>query len=238
MPTTLILTSAIKPSHNTPFLKHVDENSRLKETLVSLKKWTKIIKQYNFNCVLVDNTFNDADLRSKIPFAKFPEVQILAAPPTDEHDLKKGTGFPELMSLKFAVNELGLADDVLIIKSNARYFIRNFSNLFNYVEKLIDVYFYTYLRIDRAETKFFIITVQHLKKFIEFAEFRVNVQDNIHLEHLFADYISSNAYHASISFPIEPVISGISGTTGDKYRFFNESWAHNQLSVIFRKLRK
>ena len=238
MTTTLILTSAIKPSHDTPLIKHLDENLRLKETLVCLKKWTKIIKRYNFNCVLVDNTFNDADLRSKIPFTKFPEVQVLAAPPTDEHGLKKGTGFPELMSLKFAVNELGLADNDLIIKSNARYFIRNFSNLFNYVEKFIDVYFYTHLRVDRAETKFFIITVKHLRKFIEFAELRVNIHENTHLENLFADYISSNVYRASISFPIEPVISGISGRTGDKYRFFNEAWAHNQISVIFRKFRK
>ena len=237
MRTTLILTSAIKPSHDTPSLKHVDEKLRLKETLVCLKKWSKIIKQYNFNCVLVDNTLSDADLRSKIPFATFPEVQLLAAPSLTKHDLKKGNGYGELMSLKYALNELGLKNNNLIIKSNARYFIINFENLLNFVEKSNKIHFYTHLRIDRAETKFFIITVEHLKKFLEFAGVRVNIQDNIHLESVFADYIFLNAYHESISLPIEPVIFGISGRTGGKYKFFNESWVHNKINIIFRKFR-
>jgi hypothetical protein len=237
MRATLILTSAIKPSHDTPNLKHLDEKLRLKETLVCLKKWSKIIKQYNFNCILVDNTLSDTDLRSKIPFATFPEVQVLAAPPLTKHDLKKGAGFGELMSLKYAVNELGLENNILIIKSNARYFVRNFGNLFNFVEEFNKIFFYTYLRIDRAETKFFVITVKHLKKFLEFAEARVNIQDNIHLENVFADYIYLNGYHESISLPIEPVIFGISGRTGKKYKFFNESWVQNKISIIFRNLR-
>ena len=237
MRATLILTSAIKPSHDTPNLKHVDEKLRLKETLVCLKKWSKIIKRYNLNCVLVDNTLSDTDLRSKIPFVTFPEVQVLAAPPLTKNDLKKGAGFGELLSLKYAVNKLGLENDILIIKSNARYFVRNFGNLFNFVEKLNKIFFYTHLRIDRAETKFFVMTVKHLIKFLEFAEDRVDIQNNIHLENTFADYISLNGYHESISLPIEPVIFGVSGRTGKRYKFFNEPWVHNKINIIFRNLR-
>jgi hypothetical protein len=237
MRTTLILTSAIKPSHDTPFLKHVDEKSRLKETLICLAKWNKILKRHNFNCILVDNTLKEEELRSRIPIEYFPDVQVLAAPPLTKKELEKGAGFGELMSLKYAVSALGIENDCLIIKSNARYYIRNFENLFNFVDKSNKIFFYTHLRLDRAETKFFVMTINHLQSFLEYAEACVDIQDNIHLENVFADYISLNAYHESILLPIEPVIFGVSGRTGKKYKAFSESWVHNKVNAIFRKFR-
>ena len=81
------------------------------------------------------------------------------------------------------------------------------------------------------------MTVSHLRNFLGYAEARVNVQNNIHLEHIFALYIYSNAYHESISLPIEPVIFGVSGRTGAKYKFFTESWLHNIVNTVFKKFR-
>jgi hypothetical protein len=69
---TLILTSAIKPSHKTPYLRHFDEKLRLKETLICLKKWQRIVEKNNFRCILVDNTLNQKELRSKFSAVKFP----------------------------------------------------------------------------------------------------------------------------------------------------------------------
>jgi len=238
MRTTLILTSAIKPSHDTPFLKHVDEKSRLKETLICLAKWNKISKRHNFDCILVDNTLKEEELRRRIPIEFFPDVQVLAAPPLTKKELEKGAGFGELMSLKYAISALSVENNCLIIKSNARYFIRNFDNLFSFVDKYNKIFFYTHLRLDRAETKFFVITINHLQSFLKYAEVCVDIQDNIHLESVFADYISLNAYHESILLPIEPVIFGVSGRTGREYKSFSESWVHNKVNVIFRQFRK
>ena len=232
---TLILTSAIKPSHKTPYLRHFDEKLRLKETLICLKKWKKIVEKNNFRCILVDNTLNEKELRSKFSAAKFPNLRLLAAPPVTESDLKKGAGYCELKSLRYATSRLNLSNENLIIKCNARYFIRNFENLFRFVNQVNKIYFMTYLRIDRAETKFFIITLKHLREFLEYAESRVNLQ--INLEHALAKYIYSNAYHESISLPIEPVIFGVSGHTGKKYRFFTEAWVQNKINILFRKFR-
>ena len=237
MKITLLLTSAIKPSYNTPYLKHIDELSRLRETLKCLLKWSKVVKRHNFNWILIDNTLDEEELRKIIPLGSFPEIQLLSAPPLTEKDLKKGAGFGELMSLKYAVKTLELEDNDLIIKCNARYFIRNFDNLFRFVEDNNKIFFHTYLRLDRAETKFFVMTVSHLRNFLGYAEARVNVQNNIHLEHIFALYIYSNAYHESISLPIEPVIFGVSGRTGAKYKFFTESWLHNIENTVFKKFR-
>jgi hypothetical protein len=232
---TLILTSAIKPSHKTPYLRHFDEKLRLKETLICLKKWQRIVEKNNFRCILVDNTLNQKELRSKFSAVKFPNLRLIAAPSITDNDLKRGAGYCELKSLKYAISRLDLSNESLIIKCNARYFIRNFENLFRFVNQINKIYFMTYLRIDRAETKFFIITLKHLREFLEYAEIRVNLKFN--LEHSFAKYIYLNAYHESISLPIEPVIFGVSGHSGRRYKFFTEAWAKNKINVLYRNFR-
>ena len=233
----LVLTSAIKPSYNTPSLIHFDEKLRLKETLYCLKKWSKVIKRNGFDCVLVDNTLNEGELKRRILTSRFPNIRLLAAPPLTEEEIKKGAGYGELKSLEYVIKNQGLSEDYFIIKSNARYFIRNFQNLYSFVDKTNKIYFYSNLRVDRAETKFFMTTLKHLQDFIEYAKKHIDAQSNIHIEHMLARYIQLIAFGESISLPIEPVIFGVSGRTGKKYKFLNEAWAHNIINKFFRKFR-
>jgi len=237
MRATLILSSAIKPSLNSPGLRHTNHELRLKETLICLKKWQRIAKTNNLDCILVDNTYSELELKSKIPNSLFPNLQLLSAPAVSKLELRRGAGYAELRSLQFITSILNLNSDSLIIKCNARYYIRNFQNLFSFVDNYNKIYFYTNLRVDRVETKFFISTFEHLKNFLEFAEDKVGLQPNTHLENLLAKYINLYAFNESIALPIEPVIFGTSGHTGQKYRIINEAWAHNKINLIFKKLR-
>jgi len=115
--------------------------------------------------------------------------------------------------------------------------VRNFQNLFGFVDEINKIYFHSNLRVDRAETKFFMTSLKHLQDFISYAKKHIDIQSNIHIENLLAKYIHSHAYHESISLPIEPVIYGVSGHTGEKYKFLNEAWAHNTINIFFRKFR-
>lgn len=237
MRTTLILTSAIRPSLNSPGLRHFNDELRLNETLISLKKWKRLVFKNNLDCILVDNTLSELELKSKIPSSLFANLQLVSAPELSELELERGAGYGELKSLELIINTLNLDTDSLIIKCNARYYVRNFQNLFSFVDNFNKIYFYTNLRIDRAETKFFISTFEHLKKFVKYAHDRVSYQPNMHLEHLLASYIYSCAFNVSVSFPVEPVFFGTSGHTAQKYSFFNEAWAHNKINLIFKKFR-
>lgn len=238
MRTTLILTSAIRPNLNSPGLLHLDEELRLNETLICLKKWKRIVDINNLNCILVDNTLNEFELKSKISSSLIPNLQLVSVPALSKLELQRGAGYGELSSLEFVTNTLNINTDSLIIKCNARYYIRNFQNLFSFVDNFNKIYFYTNLRVDRAETKFFISSFEHLKNFLKFAKDKVNYQPNMHLENLLARYIYLHAFNESIAWPIEPVIFGTSGHTGQKYRIINEAWVHNNVNLIFKKLKR
>jgi hypothetical protein len=239
MQMTLILTSAVVPGISDPLLIHNDSEKRINETLHKLKKWNYVASKFGIKCILVDNTLDLEQLEKLFSPKKFSNFQILSAPkvPNEKYDpALGGVGFAELLSIQHALGAINLEESDFIIKCNARYFIKNFSSLYNFVTLNNEVYYYT-TRQSRAETKFFVMSRDHFKNFVAFAYKELGMAKGLHLEHILAKYITQKGFEKSVLFPVEPVISGISGRTGKSYRFFSESWAHSFIYQLYRYLR-
>ena len=218
---------------------HLDSDLRLSETITFLSKWVRVAQSLNLDCCLVDNTLQLPKLREVIPGSLQANVLLLSAPPVDEDLLQVGgAGIGEILSMKFALAQLKLNPKDLIFKSNARYFVRNMETIVELTNPEVPINFFTYGLVCRAETKFFAISAEHFAKFIEFAEPLMNKSSNLHLEHLFAQYIAGPGYLYSSHFRVPPVLEGKSGRFGTEYSFISESRINHLTFKLFKSFRK
>ena len=232
----LIITSAINPSKNVPFLKIRDPNQRLFETYCCLTSW--IIKTKIKKIIICDNTGIDHDFNriKKLAEKYQKKFEILIFNGDHEKVAAQGKGFGEgeIMEHVMANSRL-LKQDASFYKITGKAFIDNFNSIyrksknkkvvFNLEMKwwkkivrrcianssVLSSYFQRLLIGRRVPTYFYKCSKKYYINFLKNCHHQVNDFNNYYLEHSFYLPLIKNGYY---SFKEKPRIVGYTASQG------------------------
>ena len=219
----ILLTSAIKIPKNGRVIN--DTEYRAAETMVALEKWNKV---QGCNIYLIDNTgYNLADLQER--FDRIKMSTLVDGP----YQIPSQGEFHTIKAF-FDQNQ-EIAEKDIIIKINARYFVRNVSQLLEDISlnTAIDVWCTLRDNLRFADTRVIAGQKNFWESFIKNGDSFFNTPQN-YLEHGVARHIHKRMHEGFIwqNFRHSPVLEGKSGSTGKQYGWLRQ----NVIKPIFIKL--
>lgn len=215
----LIITGCIKPDNDMPMLFLKSQEERKKQYLQSIRYY---IENTNvINIVFCDNSGAEPDLALiNLANDKGKNFEWLSF----NGDLKKsvecGKGYGEGEILKYAMqNSKIIMDCEIIIKITGRMIVKNINSilfLMHYGEN------YFYPVVEEGGKPFVCTKIFIVKKGVfsnSFVDSFIDVKDDCHnyIEHVYAKVILNSQCSYKI-LPLNPMILGMSGTTGEMYK--------------------
>jgi len=210
----LLLTGAVN-AKGVSFLKRNNEEERLNDYRVSLKKW---VKQNRIKIVFVEN--------SKYPKEKIVDhignIENFEYLSFDGNELavSKGKGYAEISSIEYALeNSIFLKKADHIIKCSGRLFVNNAVSLLDFKNiTKTDVIGNFNSSLDFLDSRLFVFTPFFFNTYFIKYKDRINDFESFYFEHALAaathELLSNNKKWQPLPFPL--IIQGISGTANLK----------------------
>lgn len=208
MKTVILLTGCINPN-GMPFTQLNDACERQKQYVDAIKYYLS-----NTDCPIIFCENSNTDIsplfdkgQDRLEFLTFSGNQ----------DKLRGKGYGEAEIIDYAFHHSSfIQDDSIIIKITGRLIVNNIANIIKSMKSkqdFITCMFHSDLKF--ADSRIFCATQSFYQEFLSNSH-KINDNVDIYFEHILADaIIHSPVYY--IPFSEEPLITGISGTTGKKY---------------------
>ena len=231
----VLITSVAQPS--APFVALSDPAKRIDSTIESLKQWALISP--GLDIVICDGSGYDFQkLISSTPLLKSLNIEVLHFYNDLEMVKNRGKGYGEGEIIAHALNHSDLLDKSdTFSKCTAKYWVNNFQECAAGHQKNISIEKYYDSRYSLSyrtcDTRFYVVEKDfYLKKLLD-SHKATNDFQSYFLEHAFAKDMILNKITGT-DFKIEPLVYGISGSTGE----FTESCPESIRKKILRKFRR
>ena len=205
----LLLTGCINPN-GMPFTQLTNIDERQKQYVDAINYY---ISKTNIQIVFCENSntdistlFNNA--HDRLEFLTFIGNQ----------DKQRGKGYGEAEIIKYALNHSSyIHNDSIIIKITGRLIVHNIRQIIDslkYGHDFVTCLFHSDLKF--ADSRIFCGTTAFYKEFLKKKD-QINDSEGIFFEHVLASTVIESSYCFK-PFSEEPLIFGISGSTGKQYR--------------------
>lgn len=222
MKTVILLTGCINPN-GMPFTQLTNTSERQKQYVDAIHYY---INQTNIHIVFCENSNTDI---SPLFNNAHDRLEILTF--HGNQNKQRGKGYGETEIIEFALHHSSfIHENSIIIKITGRLIINNIHQIINtlkYDFDFVTCLFHSDLKF--AESRIFCGTTAFYKEFLKNKEL-MNDSEGIFFEHV----LSSTVLESSLRFrPFteEPLITGISGSTGEKYQI---SFPDKRLRIIYQ----
>lgn len=208
----LLLTGCINPGEM-PFTHLTNKDERMRQYKNAIDFY---LRETDYPIVFAENSNTDISeeyhkdiFDGRIEFITF----------NGNNNKQKGKGYGEAYIIEYALNKSSLiSKSDLIVKITGRLIIENINNVIKKtfpLQKLKSITCSFYSDLQFADSRVFCAPKDFLYVFVNHKE-EINDYQNIYFEHILAKYALSSK-QALYPFWIEPVINGISGSTGRNY---------------------
>lgn len=208
MKTVILLTGCINPN-GMPFTQLTDANERQKQYVDAILFYLS-----NTNCPIVFCENSNTDISHIFNNAQ-NRLEILTFP-GNQHK-QRGKGYGEVEIIEYALqHSLYLKEDCIIIKITGRLIVNNIGIIINSLpshKNFITCLFHSDLSF--ADSRIFCATSPFFREFITNKKY-INDSKNIFFEHILASTVLSSSM-CFVPYVENPLIMGISGSTGEKY---------------------
>lgn len=218
----LLLTSAVRPSGN--FSAEIDHKTRLEAYLESIRNWLAL--DMNLRIVVCDGSEFDFAPYLKDLETRYP-IECLKFENDRNGVIKKGKGYGEGQIINYALNNSTyLRDSSVFVKCTGKLWVKNYeilkrkfkgpiqiAPLVKVPKKFEDV------KTVALDTRFYIVEKNYYDLQLRNAYLRVNDDRGVFLEHVFLEQVkSSTTDFIELRPRPEPIILGVSGTSGYRYK--------------------
>ena len=222
MNTILLLTGCINPN-GMPFTQLTNTSERQKQYVDAIHYY---INQTNIHIVFCENSSTDI---SPLFNNAYDRLEILTF--MGHQDKQRGKGYGEAEIIEYALrNSSFIHKDYIIIKITGRLIVNNIRQIIDslkYEEDFVTCLFHSDLKF--ADSRIFCGTTAFYKEFLKNKK-RMNDSEGIFFEHVLTSTVLESSLRF-IPFTVEPIITGISGTTGEKYQI---SFPDKRLRIIYQ----
>ena len=205
----LLLTGCINPN-GMPFTQLTDTSERQKQYVDAIHFYIS-----NTDCKVVFCENSNTDISSLINNTN-DRLEALTFP--GNQDKQRGKGYGEAEIIEYALSHSSfILEDCIIIKITGRLFVNNICQIIDslkYEEDFVTCLFHSNLKF--ADSRIFCGTTAFFREFLKNKD-QINDSKDIFFEHVLASTVVESPYRF-IPFTEEPLISGISGSTGEKYQ--------------------
>ena len=205
----LLLTGCINPN-GMPFTQLTDTSERQKQYVDAIHFYIS-----NTDCKVVFCENSNTDISSLINNTN-DRLEALTFP--GNQDKQRGKGYGEAEIIEYALSHSSfILEDCIIIKITGRLFVNNICQIIDslkYEEDFVTCLFHSNLKF--ADSRIFCGTTAFFREFLKNKD-QINDSKDIFFEHVLASTVVESPYRF-IPFTEEPLISGISGSTGEEYQ--------------------
>lgn len=208
MKTVILLTGCINPDGmaNTYL---TDINERHKQYVDAIHYYIK-----NTDCKIIFCENSNTNISPLFNYTK-DRLEILTF--SGNKDKLRGKGYGEAEIIGYAIrHSFCLQDSCIIIKITGRLIVNNISKIVKSMKgkhNFVTCFFHSNLSF--ADSRIFCGTTSFFKEFLKNRDF-INESKGVLFEHVLASTILEST-HQFIPFSEEPLITGISGSTGERY---------------------
>lgn len=209
----LIITGTIEPPAGVFKLSLSDKNVRRKQYIDSIKYYiqkTKIEK-----IIFCDNSDALEEIELKMLALKYnKEFEWISFKGDNSSVVKQGKGFGEGEIIKYIFeNSMIIKKCRMFVKVTGRLIVKNIDTVINFTT---NDFFYCDFQQNIVYTHFYVMPIDMYKLYFMNAYNYVNDRDGHFLEHCFYNVRINNSIQTK-QFIIYPNITGISGSTGERY---------------------
>lgn len=220
----IVMPSSVEPSSSTPLLSILNGEIRLKQTLISIKKWRKSLP-ISIPILIGDNTSGIEKLRIAVEKMGLENIQIYAVMPIPEVDFRVGgAGLSECNSILSIISSAKLKSNDIIMKSNSRYFIFNWKLIVQRLPDSFQLAVWPGGNLNYVETGFYLSRVGNLTTGLPKIMREINEEEGVFVEHLYPSMIENIKSDMAL-FQFPPAIRGVRGHTGRKEDRKSEAYA-------------
>jgi hypothetical protein len=174
--------------------------------------------------LVLDNTKFAGEIEANISkkFLHSPFLEIRDIPQLSTHDIARGKGAGETLTLLEGLKILEMPSDAIIAKVNARYITTNGLYLIDQLDDSFDFAAWPRPHLDSVDTTFFAGKAGFLQEAFKFVYAETDDLRQKFVEKLYADFSIRNPDCNYQRFSYSPAIIAQSGSTGQKTHRFNE----------------
>lgn len=190
--------------------------TQLNDACERQKQYVDAIRYYlsNTDCPIIfcENSNTDISMLFKDTQDR---LEILTF--SGNQDKQRGKGYGEAEIIDYAFHHSSfIQDDSIIIKITGRLIVINIASIIKSMKSKQDfITCMLHSDLEFADSRIFCATQSFYHEFLKNSK-KINDNVEIYFEHILADtIIHSSVYY--IPFSEEPIITGVSGTTGEKY---------------------
>ena len=204
----ILLTGCINPN-GMSFTKLIDANERQRQYINAIHFY---IENTDCKIIFCENSNTDItpffkDLQNRLEVLTFPGNQ----------DKQRGKGYGEAEIIEYALQHSSyIQDDCVIIKITGRLIINNINQIIRSLtckHDFVTCLFHSDLRF--ADSRIFCATVSFFRELLN-NKGSINDSNNIFFEHILASTVLASSI-LDVPYIEEPLITGISGSTGMQY---------------------
>lgn len=204
----ILLTGCINPN-GMAFTQLNNVSERQKQYIDAIQFYLS-----NTTCQIVFCENSNTDIQPFIENTK-DRLEILTF--SGNKNKQRGKGYGEAEIIEYALlHSSFIQDDCTIIKITGRLIINNINKIIRSLtckHDFVTCLFHSDLRF--ADSRIFCATVSFFREFLNNKE-HINDSNNIFFEHILASTILASSIHF-VPYSEEPLITGISGSTGKRY---------------------
>lgn len=213
----LLITGCVQPAKDAIYLKINDSKIRLEQYLKTID-WA--INESNFDIIIFcENSSFDLNYK-KYENLKCKKFEYLTFQGDNDKSSKYGKGYGEGEIIKYAIeNSKYLKNSDYFYKITGRLTIKNINNVLK-TEKEGNLFLKFLYHKEYIDTRFYKVETKTYEKYLLLAYENVRDSEGKTLENIFFKIMKNNKikYHCFNTFPI---LCGISGSTGIKYKMSN-----------------
>lgn len=222
MKTVILLTGCINPN-GMPFTQLTDSSERQKQYIDAIHYYLS-----NTDCKIVFCENSNTDIS---PLFKNEQERLEILTFAGNQDKQRGKGYGEAEIIEYALQHATfIQDGCIIIKITGRLIIENICHILKSIKEKRD--FVTCLfhsDLTFADSRIFCGTTSFYQEFLKNKEC-INDSKDAFFEHILASSILTST-HRFIPFSEEPLITGISGSTGERYQ---QSVPDKRTRILYR----
>ena len=204
----ILLTGCINPN-GMPFTMLTDTSERQRQYVDAIHYY---INHTDCKIVFCENSNTDISSLFDNDQSRLEILTFLG-----NQDKQRGKGYGESQIIEYALHHSSfINEDSVIIKITGRLLVNNIRQIIDslkYKNDFVTCLFHSDLKF--ADSRIFCGTTSFYKEFLRYKE-RMNDFEGIFFEHILASTVLESSYRF-IPFTEEPLISGISGSTGKQY---------------------
>jgi len=209
MKTVILLTGCINPN-GMPFTLLTDISERQKQYVDAIHYY---INNTDYRIVFCENSNTDIS-----PLFKNEQGRLEILTFAGNQDKQRGKGYGETEIIEYALHQSSFIQDAcIIIKITGRLIVTNICQILkslNYKHDFVTCLFHSNLKF--ADSRIICGTTSFYKEFLK-NKGCLNDSEGIFFEHVLASTVLDSSI-CFIPFSEEPLITGISGTTGELYK--------------------